>query len=76
MEFLILVSSLAEGADRMVARMAMDKFNMALHVPLPLPYDSIRPIFKRRSHWRRSSVWWDARNGTSNCRCCSARSSR
>lgn len=36
---LIIMSSLAEGADRLVARIAMDKFGMSLQVPLPLPYE-------------------------------------
>ena len=34
-----VMSSLAEGADRLVARAAMDVLDARLHVPLPLPYD-------------------------------------
>jgi hypothetical protein len=37
-EFTIL-SSLAEGADRMVARAGLDVLGARLHVPLPLPYE-------------------------------------
>jgi hypothetical protein len=36
--FLVL-SPLAEGADRLVAQLAMDVLGATLHVPLPLPYD-------------------------------------
>lgn len=36
---LILLSPLAEGADRLVARLAVERFGMALQAPLPLPYD-------------------------------------
>ncbi len=36
--FLIL-SPLAEGADRLVAKLAMEVLNASLEVPLPLPYD-------------------------------------
>ena len=32
---LIIMSPLAEGADRLVARIAMEEFGMALHVPSP-----------------------------------------
>jgi hypothetical protein len=39
---LLLLSSLAEGADRLVARVALD-FGARLVVPLPLP----RPLFER-----------------------------
>ena len=35
----ILVSPLAEGADRLVAEIAMTKYNLPLEVPLPLPYE-------------------------------------
>ena len=35
----IIVSSLAEGADRLVAELAMDQLNAKLHVPLPLPLE-------------------------------------
>ena len=41
----VIVSPLAEGADRLVARIAMEKFNMALHVPLPLPYELYQTDF-------------------------------
>jgi hypothetical protein len=34
-----VMSPLAEGADRLVARIAMKRFRMRLYVPLPLPYD-------------------------------------
>jgi hypothetical protein len=33
------MSPLAEGADRVVARLAMDVLGAELHVPLPLPYE-------------------------------------
>lgn len=36
---IIVMSSLAEGADRLVARMAMDRIGAVLWVPLPLPFD-------------------------------------
>jgi hypothetical protein len=35
----IVLSPLAEGADRMVAKLAMEVLNASLQVPLPLPYD-------------------------------------
>ena len=35
----IVLSPLAEGADRMVAELAMEVLNASLQVPLPLPYD-------------------------------------
>jgi hypothetical protein len=35
----VVMSSLAEGADRLVARAAMEVLDARLHVPLPLPYD-------------------------------------
>ncbi|MEM1187906.1 MAG: NAD-binding protein [Pseudomonadota bacterium] len=35
----VVLSPLAEGADRLVAQLAMDKLNAALNVPLPLPYE-------------------------------------
>lgn len=41
----ILVSSLAEGADRLVAQIATDKFSMVTHVPLPLPYELYQTDF-------------------------------
>jgi len=41
----VIVSPLAEGADRLIARIAMEKFNMALHVPLPLPYELYQTDF-------------------------------
>lgn len=41
----IIVSPLAEGADRLVARRAMEKFGMALHVPLPLPFELYQTDF-------------------------------
>jgi len=34
-----VMSSLAEGADRLVARIAMKRLAARLYVPLPLPYD-------------------------------------
>lgn len=37
-EFVIL-SALAEGTDRIVARIAMERFEARLQVPLPLPYE-------------------------------------
>jgi TrkA-N domain len=41
----IIVSPLAEGADRLVAQRAMEKFGMALHVPLPLPFELYQTDF-------------------------------
>jgi hypothetical protein len=35
----VITSPLAEGADRLVAHIAMEKFGMSMHVPLPLPYE-------------------------------------
>ena len=35
----IVLSPLAEGADRLVAKLAMRILNASLQVPLPLPYD-------------------------------------
>ena len=34
-----ILSPLAEGSDRLVARIAMEQFGMELVVPLPLPYE-------------------------------------
>ena len=45
---LIIVSPLAEGADRLVAQRAMKKFNMVLHVPLPLPFELYQTDFSSR----------------------------
>lgn len=45
---LIIVSPLAEGADRVLARMALDHFGMALHVPLPLPFELYETDFDSR----------------------------
>lgn len=42
----ILVSPLAEGADRMLARAALDQYHMALQVPLPLPFELYRTDFE------------------------------
>lgn len=36
---LYIMSPLAEGSDRLVARIAMETFNLGLLVPLPLPYE-------------------------------------
>lgn len=36
---IIIMSPLAEGADRLVAKMAMEKIGAELWVPLPLPFD-------------------------------------
>jgi len=43
---LIVMSPLAEGADRLVAKIAMEHFAMSLHVPLPLPYELYYTDFK------------------------------
>lgn len=45
---LIIVSPLAEGADRLVAQRAMKKFGMVLHVPLPLPFELYQTDFSSR----------------------------
>lgn len=37
--FLILVSPLAQGADSVIARLALERYGMTLHVPLPLPFE-------------------------------------
>jgi hypothetical protein len=39
----IPVSPLAGGADRMFAKLAMDKIDLALHAVLPLPYELYQP---------------------------------
>ncbi len=41
----VIVSPLAEGADRLVARIAMEKFGMSLLVPLPLPFELYKTDF-------------------------------
>jgi hypothetical protein len=46
---LILVSSLAEGSDRVVAEMAMTKYDMKVHIPLPLPYELYQTDFQSQS---------------------------
>ncbi|MBD3646724.1 MAG: hypothetical protein HUJ31_04560, partial [Pseudomonadales bacterium] len=46
---LVLVSPLAEGADRLVARIALDSYNMALHVPLPRPFELYQTDFRTRA---------------------------
>jgi len=43
---LIIMSSLAEGADRLFAHIAMEDFGMSLHVPLPLPYELYHTDFE------------------------------
>lgn len=43
---LMVMSPLAEGADRLVARIAMTRFNMGLIVPLPLPYELYQSDFE------------------------------
>lgn len=35
----VVMSPLAEGADRLIARLAMEVLGAELHVPLPLPYE-------------------------------------
>lgn len=35
----VILSPLAEGADRLVARLAMTKLDARLHVPIPMPYE-------------------------------------
>ncbi len=42
------MSPLAEGADRIVAQVAMDKYGMALHVPLPLPFELYKTDFETK----------------------------
>lgn len=42
---IVLISPLAEGADRLVARVAMDEFKAQLVVPLPLPKDQYERDF-------------------------------
>lgn len=46
---LILVSPLAEGADRVVARIALEQYGMALHVPLPLPFELYQTDFQTKA---------------------------
>ena len=41
----VIMSSLAEGADRLVAKIAMARHQMVLHIPLPLPYELYRTDF-------------------------------
>jgi hypothetical protein len=38
-QYFTIMSPLAEGADRLVAKMAMEILDARLHVPLPLPYE-------------------------------------
>ncbi|XOV89639.1 MAG: NAD-binding protein [Pseudomonadota bacterium] len=45
---IVVVSALAEGADRVVARIAMDKYRMGLHVALPLPFELYQTDFESR----------------------------
>ena len=45
-KYFVLVSPLAEGADRLVARIAMARYQMALYVPMPLPFDLYQTDFK------------------------------
>lgn len=42
----LVISSLAEGADRLVARVAVDRFGASLHVPLPMPRELYKTDFK------------------------------
>ncbi len=42
---LVILSPLAEGADRMIAGIAMEKFGLAMHVPLPLPFELYQTDF-------------------------------
>ena len=42
----IVVSSLAEGADRLVARVGLDQFGFRLVVPLPMPADDYETDFE------------------------------
>ncbi len=41
----VVYSPLAEGADRLVAEIAMDKFSIEMRVPLPLPYELYQTDF-------------------------------
>jgi len=41
----ILVSPLAEGTDQIIAQIAVEKFQMILHVPMPLPYELYQTDF-------------------------------
>ncbi len=41
----VIYSPLAEGADRLVAEIAMDNFSMDMRVPLPLPYELYQTDF-------------------------------
>jgi len=45
----VMISPLAEGADRLVARIAMEEFNLPLRVPLPLPYELYQTDFEKES---------------------------
>ncbi len=42
----VVVSPLAEGTDRVVARMAMERHGMALQAPLPLPFELYQTDFE------------------------------
>lgn len=42
---IVVLSALAEGADRMAARIALDVVGARLHVPLPLPYALYQETF-------------------------------
>ena len=43
---MVLMSSLAEGSDRIAAKIAMERFGMGLVVPLPLPYELYQSDFE------------------------------
>ena len=42
---LLVISSLAEGADQLVARVALDEFNAKVIVPLPMPTEEYQKDF-------------------------------
>jgi len=42
---IVLVSPLAEGVDRMFAKIALDQMGLVLHVSLPLPYELYQTDF-------------------------------
>ena len=49
---LVLLSSLAEGADMLVAQRVLRRSKVRLIVPLPLPLEDYRQDFSSENHWQ------------------------
>ena len=67
-EFVIL-SALAEGTDRIVARIAMKRFGARLHVPLPLPYEIYLESFEGGAGHSRAASGADFRELVGQAEC-------